>query len=70
MLAALCQQVNAWQLAEKKATRARRSLDLAERSSTLIRTKQKQDLTELLKQISQRVARIYSSLHPGEDLDR
>ncbi len=69
MLAALCQQVNAWQLAEKKATRARRSLDLAERVFDAYQTKQKQDLTELLKQISQRVARIYSSLHPGEDLD-
>ena len=61
--------MNAWQLAEKKATRARRSLDLAERVFDAYQTKQKQDLTELLKQISQRVARIYSSLHPGEDLD-
>jgi energy-coupling factor transporter ATP-binding protein EcfA2 len=69
MLAALCQQVNAWQLAEKKATRARRALDLAERVFDAYQTKQKEDLTELLKRISQRVARIYSSLHPGEDLD-
>ena len=69
MLAALCQQVNAWQLAERKAAHARRALDLAERVFDTYQSKQKQDLTELLKQISQRVARIYSSLHPGEDLD-
>ena len=69
MLAALCQQVNAWQLAEKKATRARRALDLAERVFDAYQSRQKEDLTELLKRISQRVARIYSSLHPGEDLD-
>jgi energy-coupling factor transporter ATP-binding protein EcfA2 len=69
MLAALCQQVNAWQLAEKKAARARRALELAERVFDAYQTRQKEDLTELLKRISQRVARIYSSLHPGEDLD-
>jgi hypothetical protein len=69
MLAALCQQVNAWQLAEKRAARARRAMHLAERVFDAYQDKQKQDLTELLKRISQRVARIYSSLHPGEDLD-
>jgi energy-coupling factor transporter ATP-binding protein EcfA2 len=69
MLAALCQQVNAWQVAEKKVTRARRALDLADRVFDAYQTKQKQDLTELLKRISRRVARIYSSLHPAEDLD-
>ena len=69
MLAALCQQVNAWRLAEKKATRARRALDLAERVFDAYQNKQKEDLTELLKQISRRVAQIYSTLHPGEDLD-
>ena len=69
MLAALCQQVNAWRLAEKKATRARRALELAERVFDAYQSKQKEDLTELLKRISHRVARIYAALHPGEDLD-
>ena len=69
MLAALCQQVNAWRVAEQKATRARRALDLAERVFDAYQEKQKEDLTELLKQISRRVAQIYSALHPGEDLD-
>jgi energy-coupling factor transporter ATP-binding protein EcfA2 len=69
MLAALCQQVNAWRLAEKKAARARCALDLAERVFDAYQTKQKEDLAELLKRISRRVAQIYSALHPGEDLD-
>jgi energy-coupling factor transporter ATP-binding protein EcfA2 len=69
MLAALCQQVNAWRLAEKKATRARRALDLADRVFDAYQKKQKEDLAELLKQISRRVAQIYSALHPGEGLD-
>jgi energy-coupling factor transporter ATP-binding protein EcfA2 len=69
MLAALCQQVNAWRLAENKAARARRALDLAERVFDAYQEKQKEDLAELLKRISRRVAQIYSALHPGEDLD-
>jgi hypothetical protein len=69
MLAALCQQVNAWRLAEKKAARARRALDLAERVFDVYQNKQKEDLTGLLSQISRRVAEIYATLHPGEDLE-
>jgi len=69
MLAALCQQVNAWRVAEKKAARARRALDLAERVFDAYQHKQKEDLTALLQRISRRVAQIYSALHPGEDLD-
>jgi hypothetical protein len=69
MLAALCQQVNAWRLAEQKATRARRALELAERVFDAYQTKQKDDVTDLLKRISRRVGEIYSTLHPGEDLD-
>ena len=64
MLAALCQQVNAWRLAEKKATRARRALELAERVFDAYQNKQKEDLTELLKRISHRVAQIYSRSTP------
>ena len=69
MLAALCQQVNAWRVAEQKASRARRALDLSERVFEAYQSKQKEDLTDLLKRISRRVGEIYSTLHPGEDLD-
>ena len=68
MLAALCQQVQPWRLAEKRAARALRAFTLADRVFDVYQTKQKQDLAELLKHISHRVAEIYSGLHPGEDL--
>ena len=69
MLAALCNQVNAWRLAERKAARASRALDLAERVFDAYQTKQKEDLSGLLTRISGRVAEIYATLHPGEGLD-
>ena len=69
MLAALCQQINAWQQAEKKNSRARRALALAETVFDAYQQKQKEDLGNLLEQISGRVAKIYSALHPAEDLD-
>jgi energy-coupling factor transporter ATP-binding protein EcfA2 len=69
MLAALCQQVNAWRLAEKKAARAARAQELGERVFDAYQQKQKDDVAELLGTISRRVAQIYSALHPGEDLD-
>ena len=69
MLAALCQQVNAWRQAEKRSARASRAQDLAERVFDAYQNKQKEDVAELLGTISRRVAQIYSALHPGEDLD-
>ena len=69
MLAALCQQINAWHQAEKKSARAERALGLAETVFDAYQQKQKEDLGNLLQQISGRVATIYSALHPGEDLD-
>jgi energy-coupling factor transporter ATP-binding protein EcfA2 len=69
MLAALCQQVNAWRVAQQKAARARRAQDLADRVFDAYQERQKEDLSELLKRISRRVAQRYSALHPGEDLD-
>jgi energy-coupling factor transporter ATP-binding protein EcfA2 len=69
MLAALCQQINAWQQAEAKAARAGRALTLAESVFDAYQQKQKADLGHLLEQISRRVAKIYSALHPDEDLD-
>ena len=69
MLAALCQQINAWQQAEKKNARAKRALTIAETVFDAYQQKQKDDLGELLERISGRVAKFYSALHPGEDLD-
>ena len=69
MLAALCQQIRAWQQAEKKNARAKRALTIAETVFDAYQQKQKDDLGELLEQISGRVAKFYSALHPGEDLD-
>jgi energy-coupling factor transporter ATP-binding protein EcfA2 len=69
MLAALCQQISAWQQAEKKNARAQRALTLAETVFDAYQQKQKEDLGQLLQQISGRVAKIYSTLHPNEDLD-
>ena len=69
MLAALCQQITAWQEAETKNARAQRALVLAETVFDAYQQKQKDDLGNLLQQISGRVAKIYSALHPGEDLD-
>ena len=68
MLAALCEQIRMWRLAERKAARAQRAFTLADRVFDAYQTKQKNDLAELLKRISQRVAQIYSALHPGENL--
>ena len=69
MLAALCQQINAWRQSDKKHARAQRALALAETVFDAYQQKQKEDLGNLLQQISGRVAHIYSALHPGEDLD-
>ena len=69
MLAALCQQIQAWKQAEQKNARAQRALALAETVFDAYQEKQKEDLGDLLRQISGRVATIYSALHPGEDLD-
>jgi energy-coupling factor transporter ATP-binding protein EcfA2 len=69
MLAALCQQIRAWQQAETNSARAGRALTIAETVFDAYQRKQTDDLGELLEQISGRVARYYSALHPGEDLD-
>lgn len=68
MLAALCQQVKTWRQAEKRAARALGAFNLADRVLDAYQAKQKQDLAELLKRVSHRVAHVYSALHPGEDL--
>jgi RecF/RecN/SMC N terminal domain len=67
MLAALCQQVKTWLVAEKRAARTQRAFKLADKVFNAYQTKQKDDLATLLTQVSRRVAQIYSALHPGED---
>lgn len=69
MLAALCQQIQAWKQAERKNARAQRALALAEMVFDAYQRKQKDDLGDLLERISGRVAKLYSALHPGEDLE-
>jgi energy-coupling factor transporter ATP-binding protein EcfA2 len=68
MLAALCQQVKTWRQAEKRAARAVRAFSLADRVFEAYQARQKEDLAELLKRISRRVAHVYAVLHPGEEL--
>jgi rubrerythrin len=68
MLAALCEQIKTWRLAEKKAARTQRAFNLADRIFNAYQAKQKADLAGLLERISRRVAQIYSALHPGEKL--
>jgi energy-coupling factor transporter ATP-binding protein EcfA2 len=68
MLAAICQQIQTWRAAEKKAAEAARACDLAERVFDAYQDRQKDDVATLLAQISLRVARIYLALHPGEEL--
>ena len=68
MLAALCEQIRTWQLAERKAAKAQRAFNLADRVFEAYQAKQKEDLAALLKRISQRVAQLYAVLHPGENL--
>ena len=70
MLAALCQQINAWQQAEKKAARAAAGARPRPRACSMrISRSKRRTWASLLQQISGRVAKIYSALHPGEDLD-
>ena len=68
MLAALCEQIKTWRLGEKKAARALQAFNLADRVFDAYQSKQKEDLAELLKRISRRVAQLYAALHPGENL--
>lgn len=68
MLAGLCEQIKAWRLAEKKAAEASRARELAERVFDAYQTKQKEDVAALLARISERVAKLYAALHPGEEL--
>jgi DNA repair exonuclease SbcCD ATPase subunit len=68
MLAALCQQVKTWRQAEKRAVQTLRAFNLADRVFEAYQAKQKEDLADLLKRVSRRVAHVYAALHPGEEL--
>jgi len=68
MLAALLEQVRAWRSAQRDLGRAKKAYALADRIYDAYQDRQKEQLERMLTSISARVAELYSSLHPGEDL--
>jgi energy-coupling factor transporter ATP-binding protein EcfA2 len=68
MLAALVEQVRIWRSAEKDLVRSKKAYELADRIYGVYQDRQKAQLEEMLKSISERVAELYEALHPGEGL--
>lgn len=68
MLAALVEQIRIWRSAEQDLVRAKKAYELADRIYDAYQDRQKEQLEQMLKSISERVAELYSALHPGEDL--
>jgi energy-coupling factor transporter ATP-binding protein EcfA2 len=68
MLAALAEQVRLWRGAQKELARAQKAYDLADRIYDAYQDRQKEQLEEMLKSISAKVAELYAALHPGEEL--
>ncbi len=68
MLAALVEQLRIWRSAQTDLDRAKKSYELADRVYEAYQDAQKEQLEEMLKSISARVAELYSALHPGEEL--
>ncbi len=68
MLAALVEQIRIWRSAQSELERAKKAYDLADRIYDAYQDSQKEQLEEMLKSISARVAELYSALHPGEEL--
>jgi hypothetical protein len=68
MLAALVEQIRIWRSAEQDLVRAKKAYELADRIYDAYQNRQKEQLEQMLKSISERVAELYSALHPGEDL--
>ena len=68
MLAALVEQIRGWRAAQRDLARAKKAYDLADRIYDAYQDRQKEQLEQMLKSISQRVADLYSALHPGEEL--
>ncbi|MGH9388343.1 MAG: hypothetical protein ACRD1Z_01935, partial [Vicinamibacteria bacterium] len=68
LLAALLEQIRIWRFAQKDLVQGKKAYDLAGRIYDAYQDRQKEQLEQMLKSISQRVAELYSALHPGEDL--
>jgi DNA repair exonuclease SbcCD ATPase subunit len=68
MLAALVEQIRIWRSAQKDLAHAKKAYELADRIYEAYQDAQKEQLEEMLKSISARVAELYSALHPGEEL--
>jgi energy-coupling factor transporter ATP-binding protein EcfA2 len=68
LLAALLEQIRVWRAAQKDLVQAKKAYDLADRIYDAYLDRQKAQLEQMLKSISQRVAELYSALHPGEEL--
>jgi DNA repair exonuclease SbcCD ATPase subunit len=68
MLAALVEQIRIWRTAQNDLAREKKAYELADRVYEAYQDAQKEQLEEMLKSISARVAELYSALHPGEDL--
>ena len=68
MLSTLCRQIKDWRAAEKASREAARACALAEAVFDAYQDRQQQDVAALLARISERVARIYTALHPDEEL--
>ncbi len=68
MLAALLEQIRIWRAGQKDLAQAKKAYDLADRIYDRYQDRQKEQLEQMLKSISDRVAELYSALHPGEEL--
>jgi energy-coupling factor transporter ATP-binding protein EcfA2 len=68
LLAALLEQIRLWRSAQRELTQASKAYDLADRIYDAYQDRQKEQLEQMLKSVSERVAELYSALHPGEDL--
>ena len=68
LLGALVEQIRVWRSAQKDLVQAKKAYDLADRIYDAYQDRQKEQLEQMLKSISQRVAELYSALHPGEEL--
>jgi len=68
LLAALLEQIRLWRAAQNDHLQSKKAYDLADRIYDAYQDRQKDQLEQMLKSISDRVADLYSALHPGEEL--
>jgi energy-coupling factor transporter ATP-binding protein EcfA2 len=68
MLAAILEHVRGWRSAQRDLVRAKRAYEIADRIYEAYQERQKSQLEQMLRNISESVAELYEALHPGEDL--